>query len=268
MYLHAPASILPTSHGIAAKHRDVGIIHKYVLGGGVLFPAVLDHTAAVVPIQAAIGCMAIRLVANGIDVYIFGALDPLGDRPLSIASGEMQRVMEVGEQAIFGYVKQLALHSYVLKNKEGAQDLKKDLKNKKLTLSKKWCFLVIVAIVFLCGVSFPFLLRAYDRWQRVKIVHLFALALQNQDFKEMAKWVLDVEREKLGVNEETIRRAFEHIKLPAMKLISLEALEADPIWAMVHSRWSLPKGNQRPVILISANRVIFTTPPPPRIAGH
>jgi len=242
---YLPALPLILVSKVTVRHQSVRIIQWCALSDGRL-EALVAHIAAVALTQEVIGFMVTRLAVNGIDLTIQGAriscaLNHPMDQPLSTVRGAMQRVMAIGKHTIFGYVKHSARHDRVLKSMGGAQDLR----NK-----KKRYFLVIVGVVFLCGMLFPFLLRVYDRWQRLNTAHLFALALQNQDFKEMTKYVLDVEQEKLGVNEESILKAFKSLELPSMKLVSLETLEVlPPLEAMVLSRWSLSKSDQVSVII-------------------
>jgi hypothetical protein len=249
VYLLAIALIL-RSGTVAVRHQSVRIIRQCVLLDG-YFKALATHIVAVALTQVVIGFMVTHLAVNGIDLMIQG-VDTLGasdhpmDHPLFTARGATQRVMAIGKMAISGYVKQLVRHNHALKSTGGAQGLS----NKKVSKNKKRYFLVSVGIVFLCGILYPLLLRGYDRWQRLNMARLFALALQNQDFKRMVKYVLDIEQEKLGVNEESISKAFKSLKLPSMKLISLEALEVNPpLWAIILSKWSLSNGDQVSVII-------------------
>jgi len=114
---------------------------------------------------------------------------------------------------------------------------------------QRWIYLLIMA--FVVGVLTPFLLRAHEKYQRLKTAKQFAYAVQLGDFQRATQLVLVVERQQLNVNPDTMRKAFELLKMPRLQFVSLgkENLTEPPPTAYIRSMWQLPEGQRETVIL-------------------
>ncbi len=115
----------------------------------------------------------------------------------------------------------------------------------------KWEYLLIIA--FITGITIPFLLRLYDRYQLVKIAKQFAYAVQTKDFQEATQLVLPTERKKLGVTIKVLEKAFGTLELSQMYLTGAKVTRivrtGGPVVADILSSWQLPNGQKVSVIL-------------------
>lgn len=109
----------------------------------------------------------------------------------------------------------------------------------------RWCILVaLIAGIFL-SVAYYTISRWLDLRQQEKVAWAFAKALEQQDFKEAAKWVMKAEQD-LRMNPQVIASAFEALKLPKMNLVGVKSVGRAGFQADVRSFWVV-RGENKPV---------------------
>lgn len=114
---------------------------------------------------------------------------------------------------------------------------------------RQWC----IWGVFIAGIVLSIIWYIFPHWldlrQRQKVALYFAKAIERQDFKEAAKWVMKTEQEKLGVTSEVIKQAFKTLYLPKMKLIGIKAYERMDFQGNMGSFWEV-EGKENPIRVI------------------
>lgn len=113
-----------------------------------------------------------------------------------------------------------------------------------MTKRWRWCILAALFAGVFLSVAYYIIPRWLDLRQREKVAWAFAKALEQQDFKEAARWVMKTEQD-LGVNPQVIASAFQVLKLPKMKLIGVKSVGRVNFQADVRSFWTV-EGRDEP----------------------
>lgn len=99
---------------------------------------------------------------------------------------------------------------------------------------KGWKFVLLT--VFVLSICVPFVLRTYEKHQRIRIVKQFAHAIQTRDYKAASQFVLTSERQ-LGVTPEAIEKAFKLLNLPPIHFSGIGSEKATWPMLLIETHW-------------------------------